>query len=448
MSLTAHYYCMACGLLLPQSARSPTSSTRLKCPHCSCEMELPSIPATPTLPPIASSPATPGASSSSSIFSYAEGATDDPHAASTDPKALLSPEHSKSKKDEEGDSEGEDEGENSETRDNSRSRRSKKGKKRDPMAPKRASNAYMLFCKEQRPLLKVRQPELHFSNIGQILGEMWRTLPLEEKKPYEERAADDRDRYKAQMQHYNVSAFRHGAPPGLLEDAFSAHSSPSLQPLTPQHAPFQFPLSSTASSSSSSPFATYPPGARYQPYPTHGGGYSGMSPQSSSSAMSSPSYSSIKRGRGSLDRGPLDRASMSEAEYYARLYHFQKQQQEMINEDIRRYGKQRPSYSPMPGMSQLPPLHSGQPTMSDFAGGGQMPAMMGRGMPPPHYAREESLASDYQLAMGHHTTMPIPFGAAEMDSGLMDDPPDLDFGSHTAPRHPFQGWEYDTHAMQ
>ena len=426
--MTAHYYCMACGLLLPNSARSPASSTRLKCPHCHCEMELPSLPSTPTLPPTTSSPATPGASSSSSIFSYQDAQDGDadqkPPLGLSGAQGLL--EQSKSKKDEEGDSDDEG-GEGGESeRDNSRGRRSKKGKKRDPLAPKRASNAYMLFCKEQRPLLKQRQPDLHFSSIGQILGEMWRTLPLDDKRPYEERAADDRDRYKHQMQHYNTSAFRHSGP--LMDDAFSAHSSPSLMPINPSLLPFSFPPSSAASSSSStsSPFATFPPGAggRYQPYPMHGGAGmygGGASPQSTASMMSSASsYASIKRGR-------LERANMSENEYFARLYHFQKQQQEMINEDIRRYGRQR-TYSPG---HPLPPLHHSHPTLTDLvqgAGGGvgaPNPPMHVMGGPP-SYSREESLSSAaageylHGAAMQHHV-LPNFFNNTDMDNGGMDD---------------------------
>lgn len=57
-------------------------------------------------------------------------------------------------------------------------------KKRDPMAPKAASNAYMIFCKEMRPKLKKDNTELSFGKIGARLGEMWRSLPSEAKKVY------------------------------------------------------------------------------------------------------------------------------------------------------------------------------------------------------------------------------------------------------------------------
>jgi len=75
-------------------------------------------------------------------------------------------------------------------------------KRRDPQAPKRASNAYMIFCKERRATLKVEHPELAFGKLGQMLGDIWRKLSADEKRPYEQRAQGDRDRYKKEMGNY------------------------------------------------------------------------------------------------------------------------------------------------------------------------------------------------------------------------------------------------------
>lgn len=75
-------------------------------------------------------------------------------------------------------------------------------KKRDPNAPKAASNAYMIFCKEYRPKLKEDHPELPFGKLGARLGEIWRTLTPEQKKPYESRASMDRERYRKEMELY------------------------------------------------------------------------------------------------------------------------------------------------------------------------------------------------------------------------------------------------------
>jgi len=76
-------------------------------------------------------------------------------------------------------------------------------KKRDPYAPKRASNAYMIFCKEKRAQLKKSRPDLPFGQLGASLGEIWRKMPVEEKKPYENRAFVDRERYHNEMALYH-----------------------------------------------------------------------------------------------------------------------------------------------------------------------------------------------------------------------------------------------------
>eukprot|EP00475_Leptophrys_vorax_P033268 TRINITY_DN52067_c0_g1_i1.p1 TRINITY_DN52067_c0_g1~~TRINITY_DN52067_c0_g1_i1.p1 ORF type:complete len:424 (+),score=117.06 TRINITY_DN52067_c0_g1_i1:161-1432(+) len=93
-------------------------------------------------------------------------------------------------------------------------------KKRDPHAPKAASNAYMIFCKEMRPVLKKENTELSFGKIGAKLGEMWRNLSAEGKKPYEDRAAADRERYRKEMENYQNSG---GSVDDLDEPASKRH---------------------------------------------------------------------------------------------------------------------------------------------------------------------------------------------------------------------------------
>lgn len=87
--------------------------------------------------------------------------------------------------------------------------RKQRKKRKDPNAPKRASNAYMIFCKERRAQLKEERPDLPFGQLGAKLGEMWRELSNEQKKPYETQASMDRDRYKKAMHSYSS---------GLLKD--------------------------------------------------------------------------------------------------------------------------------------------------------------------------------------------------------------------------------------
>ncbi len=64
----------------------------------------------------------------------------------------------------------------------------------------------MIFCKERRSKLKEEHPELPFGKLGAKLGEIWRQMPQEQKKPYEDRASMDRERYRKQMQDYQFSS--------------------------------------------------------------------------------------------------------------------------------------------------------------------------------------------------------------------------------------------------
>jgi len=97
-------------------------------------------------------------------------------------------------------------------------------KRKDPQAPKRASNAYMIFCKERRAKLKEERPDLPFGKLGARLGEMWRMLSAEEKRPYELRASGDRDRYKKEMTSY-------GAPQSQIPSTQLVGPGPLTPPL-------------------------------------------------------------------------------------------------------------------------------------------------------------------------------------------------------------------------
>lgn len=78
----------------------------------------------------------------------------------------------------------------------------KKRRKADPNAPKRASNAYMIFCKEHRSKLKEEYPDLAFGKTGAKLGEIWRAMAATEKQPYLDLATTDRMRHREEMRQY------------------------------------------------------------------------------------------------------------------------------------------------------------------------------------------------------------------------------------------------------
>jgi len=83
-------------------------------------------------------------------------------------------------------------------------KRSKRGPK-DPSAPKRASGAYVFFTNEMRPVVMKDFPGVKFVEMGRILGERWRALDPDDKKRYEEMAAEDKMRFQVEMQQYTAT---------------------------------------------------------------------------------------------------------------------------------------------------------------------------------------------------------------------------------------------------
>ncbi|KAI0085590.1 high mobility group box domain-containing protein [Irpex rosettiformis] len=78
--------------------------------------------------------------------------------------------------------------------------------KKDPKAPKRALSAYMFFSQDWRERVKAENPDAGFGEIGKLLGARWKELSDEEKKPYIEQAARDKDRAEQEKKDYDVCA--------------------------------------------------------------------------------------------------------------------------------------------------------------------------------------------------------------------------------------------------
>ncbi len=67
-------------------------------------------------------------------------------------------------------------------------KRNKKGEKKEKVA--RAPSGYMLFCKDKRAEVKAANPGIEFGAIGKALGDMWKALTDEQKKPYNDISKD------------------------------------------------------------------------------------------------------------------------------------------------------------------------------------------------------------------------------------------------------------------
>lgn len=79
----------------------------------------------------------------------------------------------------------------------------KKKAKKDPNAPKRNMSAYFLYSMYARPQVKEDNPDASFGDIARIISEQFKTLPDKEKKKWDKKAVEDKERYQAQLAEYN-----------------------------------------------------------------------------------------------------------------------------------------------------------------------------------------------------------------------------------------------------
>lgn len=88
------------------------------------------------------------------------------------------------------------------SKDDDDGKKKKQKKKKDPNAPKRAMSGFMFFSKLERENLKKTNPGISFTDVGRVLGEKWKKMSAEEKEPYEEKAREDKKRYKDEISDY------------------------------------------------------------------------------------------------------------------------------------------------------------------------------------------------------------------------------------------------------
>lgn len=98
-------------------------------------------------------------------------------------------------------------------------KRNKRGPK-DPAAPKRASGAYVFFTNDMRPKVLQEFPGIKFVELGKVLGERWRALTPQQKKRYEDMAAEDKVRFQMEMQQYTANQAAAAAPPPPAQDHY------------------------------------------------------------------------------------------------------------------------------------------------------------------------------------------------------------------------------------
>lgn len=85
-------------------------------------------------------------------------------------------------------------------------KKSKKGKKmKDVSGPKKPLTAYFWFLSANRKQIKRDNPHLKQSELTSHMGQMWSTMDEEEKRQYNESAAEDKARYDNEMEELKES---------------------------------------------------------------------------------------------------------------------------------------------------------------------------------------------------------------------------------------------------
>ena len=74
----------------------------------------------------------------------------------------------------------------------------------DPKKPKRSKSAWLLFCDDKREGVSNDLGTKKMGDVTKKMGLMWKELTEEERKPYEEQAAKERENYLAEMEKYNA----------------------------------------------------------------------------------------------------------------------------------------------------------------------------------------------------------------------------------------------------
>lgn len=83
--------------------------------------------------------------------------------------------------------------------------KSKSKKKIDPNKPKRPLTAFMRYSASRRSVIRNENNSLSMIDISKIIGEEWRALSDDKKRPYHDAAEVDHEKYKIAKSAYDAS---------------------------------------------------------------------------------------------------------------------------------------------------------------------------------------------------------------------------------------------------
>lgn len=83
-------------------------------------------------------------------------------------------------------------------------KKKKKKKFKDPNAPKRNQSAFFLYSNATRAQVRAENPELAFGQVAQHISRNFKALPEEERAYWNEKAAEDKERYQRELAAYKA----------------------------------------------------------------------------------------------------------------------------------------------------------------------------------------------------------------------------------------------------
>lgn len=104
-----------------------------------------------------------------------------------------------------------------------RHRRTKReGRKKNLFKPKSALTAYNYFTMDNRKRLHTEHPEMSFHDLSKHIGDMWMSLPKDEKDKYEAKHVADKVRYNAEKLAMQEAMTKDAAAAATTESAGSS----------------------------------------------------------------------------------------------------------------------------------------------------------------------------------------------------------------------------------
>lgn len=88
----------------------------------------------------------------------------------------------------------------------------KKRKKKDPNEPKRPMSAFFLWLQANRALIKEKHPDISPTELTKRGGELWREVSAEDRKSYEDKAAELKAKYEKDIAEYRKNKPADAAP--------------------------------------------------------------------------------------------------------------------------------------------------------------------------------------------------------------------------------------------